>query len=182
MKKILIIICAVAFVAFPRICCAQFSSVSVNTLGYLTGNLNVALDFKINSRTTFDIPLSFSPMMFNKLGWQNVTVQPGFRFWTNEIYQGSFFGLYAGGTAYRMLYRNNYYQGWASGVGFSFGHSFLLSKRWNLEAEIGASLIYADYTKKENRTYGIFEDEHWTRHRRIQAVPSKLKISFGYIF
>lgn len=182
MKKRLAILLLLAFAALPGIGHAQFSSVSFNALGYVTGNFNVAFDVKLNARTSLDVPISFSPLRFKNVGWQNITLTPGVRFWLNEIYQGSFFGVYADGSYYKILYSDDNYQGWSAGAGFSYGYSFLMSKRWNLEVEIGASVVYMDYTLKPERQWGIFEDEHWTRHRSIGLVPSKAKISFGYLF
>lgn len=161
---------------------AQFSSVSVNTVGLVTGNINAAIDVKLDTKISFNMPLSFSPVMSKQVGWQNVVFSPGARFWTNELYNGSFFGVYGSAAYYRLRYDGWNRQGWAAGIGVSYGYSYLLTKRWNIEFEVGASVIYADFLKTQNREFGIFEDEYWWRKRQVKVVPSKLKVSFAYLF
>ena len=39
------------------------------------------------------------------------------------------------------------YQGWGYGVGMTYGRSWLLSKRWNMEVEAGLGLLVGPYTK-----------------------------------
>lgn len=39
------------------------------------------------------------------------------------------------------------YQGWGYGAGMTYGRSWLLSKRWNMEVEAGLGLLVAPYTK-----------------------------------
>ncbi|MDD4010258.1 MAG: DUF3575 domain-containing protein, partial [Fermentimonas sp.] len=39
------------------------------------------------------------------------------------------------------------YQGYAYGGGISYGYQWVLSKRWNLEANLGAGYVYLDYDK-----------------------------------
>lgn len=161
---------------------AQFSSVAVNAIGLATGNINAAIDVKLDTKISLNMPLSFSPVMSRKVGWQNVVFAPGARFWTNELYNGSFIGVYGSAAYYRLRYDGWNRQGWAAGVGVSYGYSHLLTKRWNLEIEVGVSAIYADFDKTRNYEYGIFEDEYWWRKRQVRIVPSKLKVSFGYLF
>lgn len=161
---------------------AQFSSVSFNTLGLATGNINVAFDVKLDTKVSFNMPLSFSPVMAKQVGWQNICFSPGARFWTNELYNGSFVSVYGSAAYYRIRYDGWNRQGWATGLGVSYGYSHLISKRWNLEVEVGVSAIYTEFDKTRNLQYGIFEDEYWWRKRQVMIVPSKLKISFGYLF
>lgn len=181
-KLLVAILFVVAFAVAPQKAAAQFSSVSVNALGWVTGNFNAAVDLKLDTKISLDLPLSFSPIRGKELGWQNVTFAPGVRFWTTELYRGSFFGFYASGAWYNLRYDGFDRRGWATGVGFSYGYSKLLAKRWNLEMEVGFSAIYTAFDKHENREYGIFEDEQWWHTRRVMLVPSKLKVSVGYLF
>ena len=41
----------------------------------------------------------------------------------------------------------NGYLGWGYGAGMTYGRSWLLSKRWNMEVEAGLGLLVAPYTK-----------------------------------
>ncbi len=170
------------FALAPSKAVAQFSSVSTNLVGWATGNINAAVDLKLDTRISFNIPLSFSPVMGKNIGWQNITFQPGARFWMTELYRGSFVGVY-GSTAYYRLRNHGWNRrGWAAGAGVSYGYSHLLSKRWNLEVEVGVNVMYTDFDKTRNREFGVFEDEYWWDIRRVMILPGKLKVSFGYLF
>ena len=171
-----------AFVLLPSKAQAQFSSVSVNALGWVTGNFNAAVDFKLDTKVSVDLPLSFSPVKGKTVGWQNVTFSPGVRFWATELYRGSFFGVYASGALYDLRYGGYDRRGWATGVGFSYGYSKLLSKRWNLELELGFSAVYAEFDRHETRDFGVFEDETWWRTLRLMLLTSRMKVSVGYLF
>ena len=69
------------------------------------------------------------------------------RYWLCQSFYGHFLGVHAGGGEYNLSrvhlpfvsrsasYR---YEGWALMAGFSYGYSWVLGKRWNLEATIGA--------------------------------------------
>ena len=43
----------------------------------------------------------------------------------------------------------NRYEGWFVGAGVGYGYSWVLGKRWNLEAEIGAGYAYSPYDSYE---------------------------------
>lgn len=180
-KKTIILIFIATIVSISKLS-AQFSSVSFNTLGYVSGNINVALDFKVNNRLTFNLPISISPVKFNSLGWRNATIEPGFRMWVNNIYHGSFVGVYAVGSYFNFLFDSTNHKGWAAGAGASYGYSFFLTKRWNLDVELGLAVVYADYNTNPNIVYGPFDDEQWSRFQNIMLVPSRARVSFSYLF
>ena len=56
--------------------------------------------------------------------------------------------MYAMGARYNVAWEGKYrYQGWGYGAGMTYGRSWLLSKRWNMEVEAGLGLLVAPYTK-----------------------------------
>lgn len=48
------------------------------------------------------------------------------------------------GTNFKDL-RDNRYQGWFAGVGVGYGYTWMLSKHWSIEAELGAAFPAVDY-------------------------------------
>ena len=69
------------------------------------------------------------------------------------------------------------YQGWATGLGISYGYSWILGKRWNIEATIGFGYAYSNYDKYDCATCGRFkgsQDKHY-------FGPTKAGISLIYI-
>ena len=102
---------------------------------------------------------------------------PEFRYWLCERYNGHFFGLHSGYVFYnisgvRVLFqdkstKNHRYQ----------GYSWILGKRWNIEATIGLGYIYSNYDKYECATCGKFKG---SRNKHYFG-PTKAGISLIYI-
>jgi hypothetical protein len=85
-------------------------------------------------------------------------VQPEFRYWTCERFNGYFFGIHALGGEFNVANINlpgnvmsflvgNRYEGEFYGGGLTFGHQWILGKRWNVEAAIGAGFVQFKYDK-----------------------------------
>ena len=112
---------------------------------------------------------------------------PEVRWWLCERFNGHFFGLHAGYTEYnisnvRIPFRpasskDHRYQGWGTGVGISYGYSWIIGRRWNLEATVGVGYVYTDYDKYDCVTCGTFRGTN-TKH---YFGPTKIGISFVYI-
>lgn len=86
-------------------------------------------------------------------------IQPELRYWTCEAFNGLFIGLHAMGGEHNIagiewppvvigdkdgdstLQKNLRYQGYFLGGGLSIGHQWILAKRWNLEASLGAGYV-----------------------------------------
>ena len=63
----------------------------------------------------------------------------------------------------------------------SYGYAWILSKRWNLVVEAGAGL----YRTRDTRRDPVTSDwgDRYIRHaRRWTLAPSKLEVSFNYLF
>ena len=65
---------------------------------------------------------------------KHILIQPEYRWWLNETFIGSFFGVQAhfaqynfGGTTPFTTVKNNRYQGNLIGCGITYGHQWLLS-------------------------------------------------------
>lgn len=108
-------------------------------------------------------------------------------YWLCERFNGHFFGLHSGYGEYNISgvripflkksVKDHRYQGWATGLGISYGYSWLLGRRWNLEATVGAGYVYTNYDRYECATCGKFRgtgDRHY-------FGPTKAGISIIYI-
>ena len=115
------------------------------------------------------------------------SVMPEFRYWLCERFNGHFFGLHTGYGEYNISrvrvpflkksMRDHRYQGWATGLGISYGYSWLLGKRWNLEATLGFGYVYTKFDRYECATCGEFRGSN-DRH---YFGPTKAGISIIYI-
>lgn len=130
--------------------------------GYaLTPNLGVEIG--LGKRTTLDISGGYN--WFNLNGSKNNNkklvhwiVQPEFRYFLCEKFNGHFFGVHAlysqyniGGHNLPMLLGKGSgdfrHEGWAAGAGISYGYQLMLGRSWNLEFTIGVGYAQLKYDK-----------------------------------
>ena len=156
---------------------AQDIAVKTNLLYWSSTTPNLSLEFGLGKRTTLDLTGAYNPWTLNKDKNKKIKhwmVMPEFRYWLCERYNGHFFGLHSGYAFYNISgvripfqsksTKDHRYQGWATGLGLSYGYSWILGKRWNLEATIGLGYIYTQYDKYECATCGKFKgnkDKHY---------------------
>ena len=77
--------------------------------------------------------------------------------------------------------RTKRYKGHACGLGVSYGYAWMLSKRWNIAVEAGVGLYRTKDTRRDP-TVGDWDDEYIYHYRRWTLAPTKLEVSFSYIF
>lgn len=124
--------------------------------GMLTPNL--AVEIALSKNSTLELSGAYNP--WNRkaslkdndkfLHW---TVRAEYRHWFCERYNGHFIGGNAFYSAYNisghtlpLLFDKEYrYEGYASGVVVTYGYSFILSPKWNLELNAGVGVAYMEY-------------------------------------
>ncbi len=170
---------------------AQDIAVKTNLLYWATTTPNLGAEFGLGDRTSIEITGGYNPWTLDKDSNTKIKhwkVQPEFRYWLCERFNGHFFGVHAGYTFYNIAgvrilpygdasTKDHRFQGWGVGGGLSYGYSWIIGKNWNLEATLGLGYIYSCYDKYECRTCGRFrgtEDNHY-------IGPTKLGISLIYI-
>lgn len=129
---------------------------------------NLALEFGLSPKSTLDLTGSYSwynigkgttaaGVKFDKK-FKHWLVQPELRFWSCERFNGFFWGIHAHGGELNVggiklpfkLYpglQTNRYEGYFYGGGVSIGNQWILGKRWNLEASIGAGYVRYQYDR-----------------------------------
>lgn len=118
---------------------------------------NLGVEIPLAPKWTLDVSGNLNAWTINNHRWKHWLVQPEARYWLCERFQGHFFGIHALGGQYNVgNLRNsihflgtdfsdlthNRYEGWMVGAGLAYGYSWILSKHWNIEAEIGFGWIY----------------------------------------
>ncbi|CDD83871.1 MULTISPECIES: DUF3575 domain-containing protein [Mediterranea] len=141
---------------------AQTWGIKTNALYDATRTVNIGTEFALCKKWTLDVSGNYN-------GWnagsrcekmKHFMVQPELRYWTCDVFNGHFFALHAMGGGYnisnvrfpfftRKFDDGNRYEGWFVGAGVGYGYSWVLGKRWNLEAEIGAGYAYSPYDSYE---------------------------------
>lgn len=160
---------------------AQFYSVRGNGLALLTGTLNVGCDISVNAKTSMDLSLYVNPIKTDKLSLMGFGVQPGFRFWRFEPNAGSFWGVHLSAAWYDVGNKSATRKGFLVGPGASWGHCWLISKRFTIGVEIGVGILYMKDTKRPRST-PVTEDEYIYHSSRITVAPTKADVSFVYLF
>lgn len=148
---------------------AQKWGVKTNLLYDVTTTFNLGVEFGLAPRWTFDLSGNYNPWTLNKGKNKKIKhylVQPELRYWLCEKFQGHFFGIHAGFSefnfsGYRIPFlpkrvKDHRYEGWALLGGISYGYSWILGKRWNLEATVGGGYIYFDYDAYDCEKCGSF--------------------------
>jgi hypothetical protein len=163
MKKILLICIAMGFAVSLS---AQKVALKNNLLYDATLTPNLALEIGLAPKMTLDLGVGYNPFTYSdNKKIKHWLVQPEFRYWFCERFNGSFlglhfiggefnvgniklpFGIYPGVDDYR-------YEGWAIGGGISYGYQWILGKRWNLEANLGVGYARANYDQYECASCG----------------------------
>jgi len=150
---------------------AQQVVIKNNLLYDATSTPNLSLEFGLNKKQTFDVQVGFNPFDLDKQAnkkFKHIAIQPEWRYWTCERFNGLFFGIHAhagrfnvsnmkfpGGILHTL--EKNRYEGWFVGAGVGMGYQLVLNRRWSLEAELGAGYAYLDYDKFRCNTCGNLE-------------------------
>lgn len=138
---------------------AQHFALKNNLVYDATTTPNLGMEIGLGKKTTLDISAGYNP--FNLKDGKKLKhwlVQPEIRFWTCEKFNGTFFGVHALGGQYNIAgiklpfgifpnLKDHRYEGYMYGGGISIGHQWILSKRWSLEASIGAGYARMHYDK-----------------------------------
>ncbi len=153
----------ITLLAIPCLAMAQKHEASVNIKTNLlydaTTTLNVGAEIRTGDNSSLDIPLSWNPWGFSRnRKWKHILVQPEFRYWLREAFDGHFFGIHAHYAYYNVgrlphgpfskFMAKHRFQGQAVGAGISYGYRWnFRNPRWAMEATVGVGYAYLDYDK-----------------------------------
>lgn len=159
-------------------------AVKTNVIYDALATFNLGTEVKLSNYLTLDVSFNYNPWTFSEnRKFKHFLVQPELRYWIFEPFNGSFWGTHllysrynAGNLPFGSL-RNNRYEGNAYGVGFSFGHQWIISSRWALEASIGLGYVHLDYTRYQCHTCGVKTGEG----NKNYLGPTKAGLSLIYI-
>ena len=136
---------------------AQKIAVKSNLLYDATTTVNLGLEFGLARKWTLDIPVNYNPWKpDNGRRLRHWGVQPEVRYWFCESFNRTFVGLHGhyadfnvGGLPdiFSKNMQKNRYQGHLYGGGISVGHSWILKKRWSIEASVGLGYARIEYEK-----------------------------------
>lgn len=156
MKKQLFIL---LLLMFPASLLAQNLAVKNNLVYDAMLTPNLGLEIALNDFHTLDVSAGAFPFSLkNSKRFKHWLVQPEYRTWFCEKFNGGFWGVHLHGGEFSVAklslpfgafpsLKNNRYEGWFIGAGASYGYHWMISKNWGFEAVIGAGYAYIDYDK-----------------------------------
>jgi outer membrane protein OmpA-like peptidoglycan-associated protein/opacity protein-like surface antigen len=143
-------------------------NIKTNLLYDATATINLGAEFRLSDNMSLDLPFNYNPFQFsNNRKWKHFLAQPEVRWWfSDETFKGHFLGAHAHYAFYNIgnlpngpfsqYMQDHRFEGWAAGVGVSYGHRWNFSHRWALEATVGVGYMYKDYNTYECYTCGEY--------------------------
>ena len=186
MKKVFILILLMLgyFVPGSK---AQKVAVKSNLLYDLTTTMNLGLEIGLAPKWTLDVPVNYNPWKpDNGRRLRHWGIQPEVRYWFCERFNRTFVVLHAHYADFNVgnlpgLFSDNMqknrYQGHLYGGGLSIGHSWILKKRWSIEASVGLGYARIEYEKYPCAECGSKLKDTG----RNYFGPTKASISFIYL-
>lgn len=165
---------------------AQQVAVKTNLLYDATSTINLGCEVGLSKRFTADLSGNYNPWTFS--GGKSIEhwmIQPEFRYWIHERFNGHFFGLHAqygsmdiAGCPFGFGLKKDFtYDGLFVGGGLSYGYQLYLGPRWNVEFTAGVGYVYMDYRKATYPDTGNHLGDYYSNYFGV----TKLGISIVYI-
>lgn len=174
---------------------AQPVGLKTNLLMDATLSVNLGLELPLSHHWTADITGEFNDWtLTHGRRWRHWYAQPEIRYWLCNRMTGHFFALHAfygeynmGGLSNNIMFlgtdlsnlSHTRYQGWALGAGIAYGYSLMLSRHWNLEAELGIGYAYSNYDRY--RCVGCGKKIESDKSHNYVG-PTKAALNLVYIF
>ncbi len=141
---------------------AQKVALKTNLVSDALLSPNLALEVGLAPKWTLNTAGQLNLWSVDGHKWRHWLVQPEARYWFCRRFQGHFLGVHAIGgefnfgnidvnanflgSDFRKL-KDRRYEGWGVGAGIGYGYDWILSRHWNLEAEIGIGWIHGRYAE-----------------------------------
>lgn len=159
---------------------AQRVALKTNSLEYLILSPNLTLETRLSRTLSFQLGVGINPIKkpIAGLAVANFRVEPEVRYWFNRPMAKHFVAFSATAGFYSVKFNKHTYSGDALAAGFSYGYAFVLSKHWNMEAELGVGVVTThgyDYTND-------MEKPEKPNYHRILPIPIRCGLSFSYVF
>lgn len=120
---------------------------------------NLGAEFRLAKHWSLDVEAGLNPFdgknddgSFGK-SLKHFRLHPELRYWFCESFHKHFLGLHVPYLIYNVSdikwlgTEDERHQGWGTGVGISYGYSWVLSKHWNIEATVGVGYLYLESEK-----------------------------------
>lgn len=161
---------------------AQVFGVNTNFLGLATGTINVGFDFKVANHWSIEVPIYINPIVSDKFSLLSASIQPALKYWFYNVFVGHYIALSNLSSYYQISTRSDSIdKGWLTGGGLSYGYSFILSRSWSMNVEVGFGAYYAKYDNYK-RYLDHTEDKYVYARSNILLLPARTMWGVTYHF
>lgn len=176
---------------------AQDFAVKTNLIYDATATLNAGAEVGLAPKWTFELTGNLNAWTpFGEMRWKHWMAQPELRYWFCERFNGHFLGAHVLGGQYNfgqipnslswwpfntdLTPLNDFrFQGWAVGAGVAYGYSYILSRHWNIEFELGLGYIYTVFDVYQCKDCGKKVKDNEDYH---YVGPTKAAVNLIYEF
>ena len=158
MRKLLLLL--MLFTVYSSLSFSQNAGIRTNVAhAAFFGTPNLGAEFALNRTYSLVIDGGINPWEFdNNQKMKHWIVQPEVRRWFCEVFNGHFIGLHGLVSEFNMggldipvgrlaALQEHRYEGFAFGGGLSYGYQWVIGRRFNFEASIGAGFAHLTYDR-----------------------------------
>ncbi|MEG1586366.1 MAG: DUF3575 domain-containing protein [Bacteroidales bacterium] len=156
---------------------AQKLAFKTNALTWATLSPNLGFEVVLNAHLSLDCHATYRPFNFQDKPFRVLVLQPELRYWPGRPSSRHFFGVTAFYLDNNIEWKNTRYKGDGVAGGISYGYSWVLSNHWNIEASIGAGMLYTRQFKSKSDE----EQPRSINYHKWLPVPMKCAVSFVYL-
>ena len=173
---------------------SQSVAVKTNLLYDALLTLDGGVEVKLAPKWTAELTGNLNAWPVDNHRWKQWMVQPEARYWFCQAFSGHFVGAHLLGGQYNFgnlgtdfkflgtdfsLLKDHRLQGWMVGAGVAYGYSWIINRRWNIEAEIGLGWVYTRYSKYECDNCGKKVESNRPHN---YVGPTKAAVNLIYTF
>ena len=175
---------------------AQEIAVKTNLVYDALLTVNLGAEVQLAPRWSVDLSGNLNAWTLDQgKKWKHWMVQPEARYWFCDAMAGHFVAAHALGGQYNVGHidmgslnflgtnlknlKDHRYQGWYGGLGVAYGYSWILSRHFNIEAELGVGWIYTKFDTFECAGCGRRVN---TGRSHNYVGPTKAAINLVYVF
>lgn len=137
----------------------QNIAIKNNLLYDATLTPNLGIEIAMSNKSTFNLFGGYHPFEFKEYKRiKHWVVQPEYRYWFCEKFNGNFAGVHLLGGEYSVAgiklpfgllpaLKHHKYEGFFAGGGVALGHHWTLGNYWSIEATLGVGYIYTEADK-----------------------------------
>lgn len=190
------IITSLLFTAAVMSVHAQKLALKTNLLYDATLTPNIGAELGLGRKHTlqafYSLNLWNHPLQKDDRNWKHWQLLGEYRWWPCSKFNGHFIGVHVNGGEFNMQkvhfklpfynwpkdLKDNRYEGWNVGGGFTYGYQWILARHWNIEASLGVGYQRIEYKKFPCAECGNVEE----RGHKNYFGPDKLALSLMYVF